>query len=231
MKNKKIAFALLAVILAFNSCIGLSMDIQMNRDGSGKITLEYRISRLLSAIGALDGNEAMPVIPVGRQDWEKTVRRIPGTRLVSHSTRETARDTIISASVDFPNPEALTALLSSSGANASISRSAQSSTLNLILIRKPDENQPDVNQPDAGIDSALLELTRSAFNAYDFSISFSAAGNSTMTITDGEGNAIDTVPSGEHLLQGRTVSFSMGIMDIMDMTDGLGFNINFPGLP
>jgi hypothetical protein len=31
------------------------------------------------------GNESMPAIPVGKTDWERTVNKIPGAKLISYS--------------------------------------------------------------------------------------------------------------------------------------------------
>ena len=209
-KTKKTGIAFLAVvILSLNSCIGISMDIQMNRDGSGRLTMEYRLSRMLDNIGRLDGNESMPPIPAGRQDWERTTERINGTKLVSHSVTETAQDTTINAAVDFSNPQALTALLASSGSRVSID---QSGGVSLTIL----------NGANRKYDDNLMALMNSVFSGYNFSISFSAPGNSTMTITDGEGNTIPAPSQAAATTQGRKVSLSMGIMDLIGLSNGLG---------
>jgi len=65
------------LLLLFNSCIGLSLDIQMRRNGSGRLLMEYRVSRMAEAIGRLDGNENWPIIPNGRADFERTLRGFP----------------------------------------------------------------------------------------------------------------------------------------------------------
>jgi hypothetical protein len=75
----------------------------MRSNGSGRITLEYRVSNMAEAIGALDGNERWPTIPVGRADWERTVERFPGLSLVSFSRREGNKDTVYNVRLDFVN--------------------------------------------------------------------------------------------------------------------------------
>jgi len=215
-KNIILAF-LAVVILLFNSCIGLSMDIQMNRNGSGRINLEYRLSNTLDSLGRLDGNESMPVIPVGRQDWERTVERIPGLSLVSFSRRQTEQDTIIRTVLDFSNTDALISLLTSTTDKPFITHNSQGSSFNLIIF----------NEPDTKLNENLIQLTRTIFNDYHFSISFSAPGNSGLTITDGKGNTIPAPASATTTMSGRRVSLSMGIFDILNLPQGLGVRFNW----
>jgi len=221
---KKIILPLLAsVVCLFNSCIGISMDIQMNRDGSGKLTMEYRISNMLDSLGSFSGNESLPTIPVGRQDWERTAERIPGMKLTSYSKRETAQDTIISANLDFSNPNALVSFLTSSytggssGENISINHNGNTGSFDFIIF----------NQPDAEYDTNLISLFQSVFNDYDLSISFSAPGNSTMTITDGKGNTIPAPASAATVSSGRRVSMTMDVFNIINLPQGLGVKFNW----
>jgi len=198
-----------AFIILLNSCIGLSLDIQMNRNGSGRLTMEYRISSMISGIGALDTNASMPAIPVGRNDWERTIEKLPGVKLTSYASRETERDTIVNAVFDFPDIESLAALLDSTGEAVTIT----AGSLNMIVL----------NKPDSRYDENLISIMRTFFNDYNFSLNFTAPSNSTLTVTDGAGNA----PSQTTVTSGRRVSFTMSIMDITSLPDGLGLRINW----
>ncbi|MCL2720095.1 MAG: hypothetical protein FWD47_01975 [Treponema sp.] len=215
---KKTIFILLVIaVILFNSCIGISYDIQLNRDGSGKITMEFKISRLLDDLGGLDGNESMPTIPLSRQDWERTVERIPGTKLSSFSTRNTAQDTIISVVVDFSNTEALLAILEDSGNKSSINHNGRTGSFDLIIFYGPTEEYDD----------NVLVLARSFFNGYDYTFSFSAPENSTMSLTNGSGASINVPQSIETSLSGKRVSFTANMMDVVTQSDGLGVRINW----
>jgi len=208
---------ILAVVLLFGSCIGISFDIQMNRDGSGRVTIEYRISNMLNALGRLDGNESKPTIPYARQDLERTLARIPGTRLVSYTTRETSTDTIISAVVDFSNPDALASFLNSNSDNVSVTYNGQAGSLGLIVHNE----QTDDSTADT------MALMSQFFDGYNFSAGFSAPGNSTMTVTDGQGNTIPAPSNAVSIMSGRKVSLSMGIFDLLNITGGLGLKFNW----
>ena len=221
MLNKfflKRRFLLLPVVLIiFNSCIGISTNIQMNRDGSGRITMEYRISKALDNLGVLDGNESMPPVPVSRSDWERSVSRIQGARLVSHSRRETAQDTIISAVIEFNNPQTMAAVLSASNEMVSVNYTSlpDSGGFNMIF-----------NRGNARYNADLLAMMQTAFSGYNFSFSFNAPANSTMTLTDGSGNAVSSPPAAA-VLSGRTVSMSMNTLDVLNQRNGLGIRIDW----
>ncbi|MCL2809396.1 MAG: hypothetical protein FWD24_04940 [Treponema sp.] len=216
MKKLTILFILILVLL-LNSCIGISYNIQLNRDGSGRISMEFRVSRILDDLGRFDGNESKPTIPIGRGDWERTIERIQGTRLVSFSSRENSQDTVTNVVIDFSNPQALIEILASSGNNVSINHNGQSGNFELIII----------NEQTDEYDVDIINLTRSFFNDYNFSFSFSAPGSSTMTITDGAGNTIPASSFSTSVLSGRRVSFSAGMMDVVTQTNGLGVKINW----
>jgi len=207
---------LLAIHLTLNSCIGLSIDIQMNRDGSGKLTMEYRISRLLDNLGMLDGNASMPALPVGRTDWERTVERIPGTKLSSYSSNSQAQDTVVKVVIDFDNEETLLQLLDPSAEQVSINRQGQSGKFDIILLND-----------DYDFDKSMMDLVRIFSDNYEFSISFSGPGNSTLTITDGNGHTMPVPQNAKTIQSGRRVSYSTGIMDLFDLDSGLGFKFTW----
>ena len=188
------------------------MDIQMRKDGSGRLVMEYRISRMAETLGRLDGNENWPIIPVGRADWERTIARNPGIRLVSFSSGEETRDSVTKVTLEYDNAEALLKFLDPSESRASLHMENQSGRLNIIL------NEPVSSQ----YDEDLFALMRNVSGGYNFSISFSADGNSVLEITDGMGRSAPVPDSAEIVPSGRKVSLSIGIMDILAVPDGLG---------
>jgi len=207
---------LLLVICTLSSCIGLSMDIQMNRNGSGRLTLEYRLSRMLENIGKLDGNESMPSIPVGRADFERTTERIEGLKIVSFSSRNESKDTVYKAVLDFDNEKALLEFLDPAKTRASFTKNGQGGSLNITIIDTIPVYDPD-----------MLELISILSHEYDFTISLSSPSNSTLTILDSKGNTLSKVPSAKVVSLGKKVSFTIGIMDLLNLKDGLGLIFNW----
>jgi hypothetical protein len=212
MKNnlKRIIFLLL-IIPVFSSCIGLSMDIQLRKDGSARLNMEYRISGMAEVIGKLDGNQNWPIVPVGRADWERTMERIDGANLVSFSSRERQREVITVVALNFDNIESLLKFLESAGASMSTGR------LDLTI-----------NKPlSSAIDADLLELVRQVSDGYKFDISFTAEGNSSLTVTDGNGKEIPIPNSAQVVSSGKKTSLSIAIAEIFTLTDGLGIKFTW----
>jgi len=208
-------FFLTAIVILFNSCLGLSFDIQLNRDGSGRLTMEYRISRTFIEIGQLDGNEAQAIVPVMRDEMERLALSVPGARLASFSSRETAQDIIISANIDFPNTDALTALLTSgSGENVSITNNGQTGNINLIVTDSIQEK-----------DANMMKLMRSAFEGYNFTVNLNSYAPSSVSVTNKDGTVIS--PSSSSISQGRRSSFTMNIQEIFEQPNGVILNFNW----
>jgi len=216
MKTKQsIRISLLLIILPLlNSCIGLSLNIQMNKDGSGKLAMEYRISKMLDSLGALDGNDSIPAIPLSKADFEKSIARVPGAKLSSFSSTEDKKDTIIKVVVDYKDDQTLLALLDpQTGGKTSLNRQGQNGNLNITLM----DDSVDLSD----YSEEVIEQVRVFFEGYDIAVSFSGQDNTKLTITDKNGSAIPAQSNAKTVLSGKKVSYSIGIMDLMEMKSGL----------
>ena len=223
---KKTLLLLIAVILTFTSCLGMSIDIQMNRDGSGKLTMEYRVSRALDSLGALDGNKDMPAIPVSRADWERTIQRVSGAMITSFSSRQSGQDTITTVVLEYSNIDTLLALLSPDFSNAPILAEKNQNSISLILNDSSLDSN-DTNKNSAQYDKELIELARTMFEGYNFSISFSAPGNSTLIFTDGNGKEQNKPSTVDAVTNGKRVSMSIGMMELIESREGFGVRLNW----
>ena len=81
------------------------------------------------------------------------------------------------------------------------------------------------NELNTQFDKNLIDLMLTFFKDYNFSIAFSAPGNTTLTITDAKENQIPVPVSA--VTQGRRVSLSMDITDFLLKPDGLGLVFNW----
>ena len=159
-----ISVSFFAIVL-LTSCFGVTADISLNANGSGTITLEYRVSQVMDALGRLDGNERWNTIPVGRADFERTVDRLPDMRLLSFSSRTDARDIIVSARMEFTSIQGLLAFLDASGRSSSFTGDAGSGRLVFTL----SEGTPDLS-------AELLELLAVISDGYSVNINMSFPG-------------------------------------------------------
>jgi len=200
-------------VIAMNSCIGVSADISINANGSGRITLEYRLSQMLESLGRLDGNERKPIIPVGREDFERGVARIPGLSLRSFSSKEArgadgGRDTVIKAALDFSDTAALLAFLDITGSHVSHAGDSGNS-LRLVLLEPASQ----------ALNADLVSLLQEAYAGYELRISLSAPKTATLAVSP------PSVKTAQLVSQGKKVTFAIDIGDLLTLTDGLALEI------
>jgi len=205
-------FLLLIPFFLLNSCIGISADIQIRRDGSAKVVLEYRFSNMAEVIGRLDGNESWPVLPVGRADWQRTEQRIEGMKVKSFKSSKDAKDTVNKIALEFKNTGALLKFLDSSGKSASLTSEGG---LNKLHLRLND-------RPSSQYNADLLALLQEASEGYTFTIKVSAGENSLLKFTDSAGNE-KVLPKGVVIGKKSFISIPSG--DIFTAEDGLGLDI------
>jgi len=198
-----------------SSCLGVSADITINADGSGKIYLEYSVSQALESLGRLDGNESRPSVPAGKIDFDRTVARIPGLRLSGYSSKDIRNasggtDLVTNATLDFTGTDALLAFLDSSGSRATLNQDNTGSLLSLVII----EPSKSISDPD------LLSLFREVSKGYDFNISLNLPRNANT-------RTIPSVPSAKLVSNGKKVSFSISMGELVSMNEGLVLEIRW----
>jgi len=209
VKTKLLPACLAALV--FSSCIGISADITINADGSGKIDLEYRVSQSLESIGRLDGNENKPAVPVGKTDFERTIARIPGLKLSKYTSKDVPNasggsDLVTKATLDFASTAALLAFLGSEG---TLTQEGAGSLLRLTIL-----------EPSKVSNSELLSLLRENSEGYDFSISFSLPRNASIEM-------VPSVPAAKLISKGKKVSFSISMGDLLSLKEGLVLEIRW----
>jgi len=218
--EKKILIIFLTVIvLTFNSCLGLSMDIQLNSGGSGKLFIEYKISKMLGNIGSLDGNENWLTIPVGENDWRRTLARIDGASLSSFSMSETGQDNIIKVIVDYDNLKTLLMIIDPEGKYSSADIRNNSGQFNIVF------KNSDLSRYN--IDQNMIPLINSMFEGYNFSVSFIAPVNSRFSITNGEGRNLILPSSAQVVQSGRKTSFTVGMAYFFNTKDDIDLKFNW----
>ena len=155
-KNKTILIIIIFSLgFLFSSCLGIDFDISLNSNGSGILTLEYRVSKHLDSLGRLDGNERWNTIPTGRADIERTMDRLPEMKLLSYSSSEDEKDIISNARIEFETIQALLSFLDTIGARSVYRGNPNSGSLELTLSEGRDN-----------INSSLSRLTTEVFSSY-----------------------------------------------------------------
>jgi len=209
---KKITFLCLLSLALLNSCIGASADIVIHADGSGKIFLEYRVSQMLESMGRLDGNARWPAIPVGKADFERSLARTPGITLSSFSAKETrsaagGKDLVTRVALKFQNTASLLAFLDYTGSSASFNPDTR--VMRLVLLDTAADADADLNS-----------LLRDVFSGYTMDMSFTVPKNASLTL-------FPPVAAAKLVTQGKKVSFSIGMGDLVTLAEGLMLEVSW----
>ncbi|GHV00042.1 hypothetical protein FACS189483_09850 [Spirochaetia bacterium] len=204
------------VVCGLVSCIGISSGLTIRRDGSGRIELEYRISRELESLGKLEGNEGWPTIPVGRTDFERAAARIPGLTLHSYSSKISGDDMITQASLDFTNTDALLHWLDANGQRAELAREGGQNRL-YLLIAEGRENSDSAATTNL---DATTNLVAESFETYAWEMRFNLGNSTELTVADENRRDIGAIPPGWTLTGGSRALFSapMGDLLLQDQT-------------
>ena len=205
----------LVLILApflLGSCLGLSLDIVLNPNGSSTVTVEYQVNKSLEALGRLDGNERWHTIPTGRADFERSLDRLPGASLLSFSTREDSTNIINTARLSFQDLAGLLTFLDAPGGLSSFSGEAGSGRLLLTLSRGQEDPNP-----------ALLQLLEAISESYGVSISLSLPGEGLLTVRDMQGNPL----GGFSPERGRQLRFSLPIYQVLTAEEGMQLDFSW----
>ena len=201
-------------LITLGSCIGVRADILLRDNGSGRLNLEYRVDRRLDALGRLDGNERWPAVPAGRADFERSLRRLPGMRLLSFSTTGEGWAILNRAEREFYSLDALAGFLDATGRGAVLAREGTGVSLRLIL-----------NEGMKGLDPDMASLIRTLCEGYEVEMSLSVPGEAELAFTDGGGSRIDPPPGA--VPRGKTVSFRTGAGNVLGAEEGFALEFRF----
>jgi hypothetical protein len=194
--------ALCAAVLG--SCIGISSETTLRRDGSGTLKLEYRLSRELESLGKLDGNARWLPVPVGKADFERTAARVPGLTLKSFDSLVAGKDVVNRVTLDFTDTASLIRFLDASGRGASFVRENGQNLLSL-----------QIGGGQGAVNPELEELAALISEGYSLDLSFSLPSRGELTLTDGTGRPLSAPPRWQLTGGGSRVSFSAPIGDLL----------------
>jgi len=201
-------FLAVCPLLFLCSCFGMAMDIELHRNGSGILSLEYRVSKSLDSLGRLDGNERWNTIPVGRADFERTLSRLPEMKLLSFSSKDDRNDIIITAKIEFSSINGLLAFLDAGGRRSSFAGNAESGTLFLALNEGGGAGNPE-----------LLKLIEEISSSYSIKMGMKFSGEGTLSVLDNSGTPLEAQK------RGRTVSCTFPLYQVLSSSDGM--NLEF----
>ena len=204
--------ALLLSALLLASCFGMSSDITIHKDGSGTAALEYRISKEMLSLGALDGNDAFPSVPVGEEDFKRTVSEIDGLELSAFSSKTEDNNMVYKIKLAFSNLEALTEFLDTQGQHCLITEKDGERILTVVFAPGTEDYSPE-----------MREFMPIIFEGYQFDFKLAFPGASSIVFFDRAGGKIAAPPLGKAQTGAKSVSFSAPMGDIFASGETIAF--------
>jgi hypothetical protein len=213
------AGAVLLLVFFLGSCVGVSADITIRKNGSGFITLEYRMSGELESLGKLDGNAPWPPIPAGRADFERTVARIPSMRIASFSSKRQDGDLVNRVKLNFGDTGALLEFFDALGTGASLVRENGRSLLAL-----------DFGGDGGPVDPGLAEFAAQTLAGYSLSLRFDTGAEGEIFLVDrnGEIQRTESPAAGWVVQSGRKMVFSAPMGDLLTGPEAVRLRIRWP---
>ena len=198
-------YLLIIPILFLSSCLSVDTRITLNNDGSGEVMLQYEISQIALNIGMYDKNSSDLPLPVGLNDFQRTVNTIDGLELVpgtwSFSEDEDAIQ--ISASMTFESLDALNRFYSPGAKMITLSEAGENSIYTQVI-----HTAPEVETDEDSIEFADIFFS-------DYALSF------VVTLPED----IKNVNIGD--VSGKTASYSISIPELVRAGEEIKLEITF----
>jgi hypothetical protein len=107
MNMHKIA-ALCVAALLMVSCVGIDSRLSIRDNGSGTLTLSYRVAQSVADLGLSTAGKPVIPLPISRADFDRSLASTNGkVRLTKFDRSENEKDIMINAELAFDSLEAL----------------------------------------------------------------------------------------------------------------------------
>jgi len=152
-----------AVLLS--SCVGIDSRLAIHDNGSGSLSLTYRVSQLVANLGnPVDGKGVVP-LPLSKEDFERSLVSIQGkVRLTRFDRSENQKDVTIHVELAFDSLNALAQMDAFKSAQISTSSDGGTHTFSQLVAKAPREP----------ISEDTLRMVDAFFGGYDLSFTVEA---------------------------------------------------------
>ena len=176
----------------------------MSDDGSGTITLRYKVAKALLNLGPTDEENRFYAFPVSEQDFRDTVDAVDGLSLSSFNSGEEVDVVLVEAELAFASIDSLSEFFSSSGPGAiELIKTGSSTTYRHTLFAGTG----------APTDEESARLIRAYFDGYKVTFSLRAPSN------------IVSVSAG--VFDGRNASVEFAIPEVATSEDPIVWEVSW----
>jgi hypothetical protein len=135
MRTAVLAFLGVALLC---SCVDVESRLSIRSNGSGTLTLEYRIPRSVADLGRTPDKNAPVPLPVQKADFLRGIAGIDGVRLARYSRHTDEKNVTIHAEIAFTRLEDLAKVPALRDAGLALVENAVTRTLTQVVARAPD---------------------------------------------------------------------------------------------
>jgi len=132
-------FTLLFAIACLSSCVDIESRLAIRRDGSGTLTLTYRISRQVADLGRTAGDAPSVPLPVEREDFVRALTGAQGVSLASFRRSQDNDKVTISAVLAFTSLEALARIDAFRELEPRLEASGSRRTLSVLVAKAAEQ--------------------------------------------------------------------------------------------
>jgi len=187
---------LCCALVLLTSCIGIDSRMTIRDNGSGTLSLTYRVSQLVTELGVSStGRSAIP-LPLSRTDFDRALAVTAGTvRLTSFDRSENEKDITIRAQLAFDSVDALAKIDAFHDADLKLASQGSDRTFSQLVARAPRQPLTDDSKRmlDALFDGYDLSFVLEAPRPIkDSSLGTLSADKRTLTYTTSVKDALST---------------------------------------
>ena len=187
---------LCCALVLLTSCIGIDSRMTIRDNGSGTLSLTYRVSQLVTELGVSStGRSAIP-LPLSRTDFDRALAATSGTvRLTSFDRGENEKDITIRAQLAFDSVDALAKIDAFHDADLKLASQGSDRTFSQLVARAPRQPLTDDSKRmlDALFDGYDLSFVLEAPRPIkDSSLGTLSADKRTLTYTTSVKDALST---------------------------------------
>jgi hypothetical protein len=190
---------LVLVVVLLSSCIGIESEILFRQDGTGVLTLSYKISQFMKNIDAGREEKQLP-LPVNEEEFLRTADGIEGLRLTDIDEREDEENVYIQAELEFDSIDAVNALGRAGEIGISLENQGETNIFRQVIF---------AGQEGEEITEDSLEMIETFFQGYDLVYAITVP------------SQVKSHSLGDLSADGRTVTYTITVPEILKASQPL----------
>jgi len=192
-------FIVILTVVLLSSCIGIKSEILLRQDGTGVLTLSYKISQFMKNIDAGREEKQLP-LPVNEEEFVRTAEGIEGLRLTDIDEREDEENVYIRAELEFDSVDAVNALGRAGQIGISLENQGNTNTFRQVIF---------AGQEGEEITEDSLEMIETFFQGYDLVYAITVP------------SQVKSHSLGDLSADGRTVTYTITVPEILKASQPL----------